>query len=173
MLTGFFLKLKAAKVPVSIKEWLTLMEAMHRGVIEPPIEAFYYLSRTTLVKDESHYDKFHRAFGEYFKGVEHLRGAGVDIPLSWLLKKAELNLSPEEKALIESLGGGEKLMEELRKRLEEQKGRHQGGSKMIGTAGTSPFGAYGYNPEGIRIGQDKSRNRSAVKVWDQPRNANK
>ena len=148
------------------------MEAMHKGVIEPSIDDFYYLARTSLVKDESHYDKFDRAFGEYFKGVEHLMGAEADIPLEWLLKQAELNLSPEEKALIESLGGWEKLMAELRKRLEEQKGRHQGGSKMIGTAGTSPFGAYGYNPEGIRIGQDKSRNRSAVKVWDQREYAN-
>ena len=172
MLTGFFLKLKTAKVPVSIKEWLTLMEAMHKGVIEPSIDEFYYLARTSLVKDESHYDKFDRAFGEYFKGIEHLMGAEADIPLEWLLKQAELNLSPEEKALIESLGGWEKLMEELRKRLAEQKGRHQGGSKMIGTAGTSPFGAYGYNPEGIRIGQDRSRNRSAVKVWDQREYAN-
>jgi len=166
MLTGFFLKLKSAKVPVSIKEWLTLMEAMQKGVIEPSIDDFYYLARTALVKDESNYDKFDRAFGEYFKGAETLLGAEVDIPLEWLRRQAELNLSPEEKALIESLGGWEKLMAELRKRLEAQKGRHQGGSKMIGTAGTSPFGAYGYNPEGIRIGQDKSRNRSAVKVWD-------
>jgi uncharacterized protein len=172
MLTGFFLKLKTAKVPVSIKEWLTLMEAMHKGVIGPSIDDFYYLARTALVKDESNYDKFDRAFGEYFKGVEHLMGSEADIPLEWLLKQAELNLSPEEKALIESLGGWDKLMAELRKRLEEQKGRHQGGSKMIGTAGTSPFGAYGYNPEGIRIGQDKSRNRSAVKVWDQREYAN-
>src|SRR5262247_2020057 len=167
MLTGFFLKLKSAKVPVSIKEWLTLMEAMQKGVIEPSIDDFYYLARAALVKDESNYDKFDRAFGEYFKGAETLLGTEVDIPLEWLRRQAELNLSPEEKALIESLGGWEKLMEELRKRLEEQKGRHQGGSKMIGTAGTSPFGAYGYNPEGIRIGQDRSRNRSAVKVWDQ------
>src|SRR5499426_420108 len=167
MLTGFFLKLKSAKLPVSIKEWLTLMEAMQKGVIEPSIDDFYYLARAALVKDESNYDKFDRAFGEYFKGAETLLGTEVDIPLEWLQRQAELNLSPEEKALIESLGGWEKLMEELRKRLEEQKGRHQGGSKMIGTAGTSPFGAYGYNPEGIRIGQDRSRNRSAVKVWDQ------
>jgi uncharacterized protein with von Willebrand factor type A (vWA) domain len=172
VLTGFLLKLKAAKIPVSIKEWLTLMEGMHKGVIEPSIESFYYLARTSLVKDESNYDKFDRAFGEYFKGVETLLGAEADIPLEWLLKQAELNLSPEEKALIESLGGWDKLMEELRKRLAEQKGRHQGGSKMIGTAGTSPFGAYGYNPEGIRIGQDRSRNRSAVKVWDQREYAN-
>ncbi len=172
MLIGFFLRLKTAKVPVSIKEWLTLMEGMHKGVIEPSIDQFYYLARTALVKDESNYDKFDRAFGEYFKGVESLMGAEADIPLEWLLKQAELNLSPEEKAMIESLGGWDKLMETLRKRLEEQKGRHQGGSKMIGTAGTSPFGAYGYNPEGVRIGQDKSRNRSAVKVWDQREYAN-
>jgi len=172
MLTSFFLKLKTAKVPVSIKEWLTLMEALHKGVIDPSIDDFYYLARTALVKDESNYDKFDRAFGEYFKGVETLMGAEADIPLEWLLKQAELNLSPEEKALIASLGGWEKLMEELRKRLTEQKGRHQGGSKWIGTAGTSPFGAYGYNPEGIRIGQDRSRNRSAVKVWDRREYAN-
>ena len=172
MLTGFFLKLKTAKVPVSIKEWLTLMEGMHKHVIEPSIEEFYYLSRTALVKDEANFDKFDRAFGEYFKGVETLLGAEADIPIEWLLKQAELNLTPEEKALIESLGGWEKLMETLRKRLAEQKGRHQGGSKMIGTAGTSPFGAYGYNPEGIRIGQERSRNRSAVKVWDQREYAN-
>ena len=167
MLTGFLLKLKAAKVPVSIKEWLVLMEGLRAGVTGPSIEEFYYLARTALVKDEANFDKFDRAFGEYFRGVETLLGAEADIPLEWLLKQAELNLSPEEKALVESLGGWEKLMETLRKRLEEQKGRHQGGSKMIGTAGTSPFGAYGYNPEGIRIGQDKSRHRSAVKVWDQ------
>jgi hypothetical protein len=167
MLTGFFIKLQHAKVPVSIKEWLTLMEGMHKHVIEPSIEEFYYLSRTALVKDEANFDKFDRAFGEYFKGVETLLGAEADIPIEWLLKQAELNLTPEEKALIESLGGWEKLMETLKKRLEEQKGRHQGGAKWIGTAGTSPFGAYGYNPEGIRIGQDRSRNRSAVKVWDQ------
>ena len=167
MLAGFFLRVKSAKLPVSIKEYLTLIEAMARKVIEPSIDEFYYLARATLVKDESNYDKFDRVFGEFFKGVESLVGAEADIPLEWLIKQAELNLSPEEKALIESLGGWEKLMETLRQRLEEQKGRHQGGSKWIGTAGTSPFGAYGYNPEGIRIGQDKSRNRSAVKVWDQ------
>jgi uncharacterized protein len=166
MLTEFFLKLKSHKLPVSIKEWLTLLEAMQKNVISPSIDEFYYLSRTTLVKDENNFDKFDRAFGEYFQGVESIAGAELDVPLEWLLKQAELNLSPEEKAMIESLGGWEKLMETLKKRLEEQKGRHQGGDKWIGTAGTSPFGAYGYNPEGIRIGQDKSRNRSAVKVWD-------
>jgi hypothetical protein len=167
MLAGFFLRMKSAKLPVSIKEYLTLIEAMSKNVIEPSIDQFYYLARAALVKDESHYDKFDRVFAEFFKGVESLVGAEVDIPLEWLMKQAELNLSPEEKALIESLGGWEKLMETLKQRLEEQKGRHQGGSKWIGTAGTSPFGAYGYNPEGIRIGQDKSRNRTAVKVWDQ------
>jgi hypothetical protein len=167
MLTGFFVKLKDHKLPVSIKEWLTLLEAMQKNVISPSIDEFYYLSRTALVKDEQNFDKFDRAFGEYFQGIESIAGAEFDVPLEWLLKQAELNLSPEEKAMIESLGGWEKLMETLKKRLEEQKGRHQGGNKWIGTAGTSPFGAYGYNPEGIRIGQDKSRNRSAVKVWDQ------
>ncbi len=166
MLSGFFLKLKDHKVPVSIKEWLTLMEAMQKGVISPSIDQFYYLSRTTLVKDEQNFDKFDRAFGEFFKGIEALAGVELDVPLEWLLKQAELNLSEEEKAMIEALGGWDKLMETLKKRLEEQKARHQGGNKWIGTAGTSPFGAYGYNPEGVRIGQEKSRNRSAVKVWD-------
>jgi len=167
MLTGFFVKLKDHKVPVSIKEWLTLLEALQKDVISPSIDEFYYLSRTALVKDESNFDKFDRAFGEYFQGVESIAGIELDVPLEWLLKQVELNLSDEEKAMIEAMGGWEKLMETLKKRLEEQKGRHQGGNKWIGTAGTSPFGAYGYNPEGIRIGQDKSRNRSAVKVWDQ------
>jgi uncharacterized protein with von Willebrand factor type A (vWA) domain len=167
MLSGFFVKLKDHKIPVSIKEWLTLLEALQKDVISPSIDQFYYLSRTALVKDENNFDKFDRAFGEYFQGVESVAGAELDVPLEWLLKQAELNLSPEEKAMIEAMGGWEKLMETLKKRLEEQKGRHQGGNKWIGTAGTSPFGAYGYNPEGIRIGQDKSRNRSAVKVWDQ------
>jgi uncharacterized protein with von Willebrand factor type A (vWA) domain len=167
MLISFFLRLKAAKLPVSIKEFLTLMEALKQGVIGPSIDEFYYLSRATLVKDEANFDKFDRVFGEYFHGIETLAGAEADIPLEWLLKQAELNLTPEEKAMIEKLGGWDKLMETLKQRLAEQKERHQGGSKWIGTAGTSPFGAYGYNPEGVRIGQDKSRNRTAVKVWDQ------
>jgi len=167
MLIDFFLKLKAAKVPVTTKEYLMLIEGMQKGVVGASIDDFYYFSRTCLVKDEANFDKFDRAFGEYFKGVEAVMGVEADIPLEWLRKQAELNLSPEEKAKIEAMGGWEKLMEEFKKRLEEQKGRHQGGSKWIGTGGTSPYGAYGYNPEGIRIGQNGSRNRSAVKVWDQ------
>jgi uncharacterized protein with von Willebrand factor type A (vWA) domain len=167
MLINFFLKLKAAKVPVTTKEYLMLIEGMQKGVVGSSIDDFYYFSRACLVKDEANFDKFDRTFGEYFKGVEAIMGVEADIPLEWLRKQAELNLSPEEKAKIEAMGGWEKLMETLKKRLEEQKGRHQGGSKWIGTGGTSPYGAYGYNPEGIRIGQEGSRNRSAVKVWDQ------
>ncbi len=166
MLIDFFLKLKSHKLPVSIKEYLTLLEAMQKGVIEPSIDQFYYLSRAALVKDEANYDKFDRAFSEFWQGVETIPGIEAQIPLEWLLKQVELTLSEEEKKQIQALGGWEKLMETLKRRLEEQKGRHQGGSKWIGTGGTSPFGAYGYNPEGVRIGQEKSRNRSAVKVWD-------
>src|SRR6266540_1501784 len=167
MLSGFFVKLKDHKIPVSIKEWLTLLEAMQKDVISPSIDEFYCLSRTALVKDEQNFDKFDRAFGEYFKGIESIAGIEFDVPLEWLLKQVELVLSEEEKRQIEALGGWHKLMEALRQRLEEQKGRHQGGNKWLGTAGTSPFGAQGYNPEGVRIGQDGSRSRSAVKVWDQ------
>ncbi|MEI6723662.1 MAG: VWA domain-containing protein [Betaproteobacteria bacterium] len=167
MLIDFFFKLKSHKLPVSIKEFLTLLEALQKGVIGSSIDDFYYLARTTMVKDESNFDKFDRAFAEYWEGIEAIPGIEAQIPLEWLLKQAELTLSEEEKKMIESLGGWEKLMETLKKRLEEQKERHQGGNKWIGTGGTSPFGAYGFNPEGIRIGQKTSRNRSAVKVWDQ------
>ena len=167
MLIDFFFKLKSHKLPVSIKEFLTLLEALQKGVIGSSVEDFYYLARTTMVKDESNFDKFDRAFSEFWDGVEAIPGIEAQIPLEWLLKQAELTLSDEEKKMIEALGGWEKLMETLKKRLEEQKERHQGGNKWIGTAGTSPFGAYGFNPEGIRIGQKGSRNRSAVKVWDQ------
>jgi uncharacterized protein with von Willebrand factor type A (vWA) domain len=171
MLIDFFYTLRSAKLPVSVKEYLTLLDALRSGVVGPGSEScsmddFYYLSRTALVKDEKHYDKFDRAFAAYFKGVEMLTDFTQDVPLEWLRKNLELELSPEEKALIEKMGWDE-LMETLRKRFEEQKERHEGGSKWIGTGGTSPFGANGYNPQGIRIGQEKSRNRSAVKVWDQ------
>jgi uncharacterized protein len=167
MLIDFFLSLKAAKLPVSVKEFLTLLEALQSGLAYASVDDFYYLARITLVKDETNFDKFDRAFSEYFKGVTRLDGLFAEIPEAWLKKLAEKNLTDEEKALIQALGGWDKLMETLTKRLEEQRGRHQGGSKWIGTAGTSPFGAYGYNPEGVRIGQDGSRNRRAVKVWDQ------
>ncbi len=167
MLIDFFLTVKQSGVPASVNEYLSLCEAMKKGVIYGSVDDFYYLSRICLVKDEAHFDKFDRAFASYFKGVETLDAAlSTLIPEEWLKKLAERVLSEEEKAQIEALGGWDKLMETLKKRLEEQKGRHQGGSKWIGTAGTSPFGAYGYNPEGIRIGQEGSRNRRAVKVWD-------
>jgi uncharacterized protein len=180
MLIDFFYTLRSAKLPVSVKEYLTLLEALKKGVVGPhaaipgddrpesgyQIDDFYYLSRTTLVKDEKHYDKFDRAFASYFKGVETVADFTRDIPLEWLRKNLELNLSPEELAKIEKMGWDE-LMETLKKRFEEQKERHEGGSKWIGTGGTSPFGAFGHNPQGIRIGQDKGRNKSAVKVWDQ------
>jgi uncharacterized protein with von Willebrand factor type A (vWA) domain len=163
---GFFLELRQAKVPVSLREYLTLLEAMRRNLAAYDIEHFYYLSRAALVKDERNLDKFDRVFAHHFKGIESIGDAGVELPEEWLRKLAEKVLTEEEKQLIESLGGWEKLMEMLQKRLAEQKGRHQGGSKWIGTAGTSPFGAYGYNPEGVRIGQDGTRNKRAVKVWD-------
>ena len=166
MLTDFFYSLRAAKLPVSVKEFLTLLEALRAGVIEPSVDQFYFLSRAALVKDEALYDRFDRAFASWFKGVERLADFTAEIPLEWLRKHLELELSPEERAKIETMGWDE-LMETLKKRFEEQKGRHEGGSKWIGTGGTSPFGAYGVNPQGIRIGQDKGRNRSAVKVWDQ------
>jgi uncharacterized protein len=168
MLTDFFFKLKEGGVPVTIKEFLTLLEALHKRVIAGSLDEFYYLARVCLVKDETHFDRYDRVFAAYFKGTGELPpDLLAQIPEEWLRRQAELLLTDEEKELIRSLGGWEKLMETLRKRLEEQRGRHQGGSKWIGTAGTSPFGAYGYNPEGVRIGQTASRNRSAVKVWDQ------
>ncbi|MFA5120269.1 VWA domain-containing protein [Zavarzinia sp.] len=167
MFINFFYELKNAKLPVTLKEYLTLLEAMKAGVASYRVDDFYYLSRATLVKDERNLDKFDKVFGTVFKGIESLAEDGTaQIPEEWLKKLAEKTLTEEEKALIESLGGFEKLMETLKKRLEEQKERHQGGNKWIGTAGTSPFGAYGYNPEGVRIGQDKSRHQRAVKVWD-------
>ena len=166
MFIDFFLKLRDADVPVSLREYLTLIEAVDAGLANYDVEDFYYLSRSCLVKDERNLDKFDQVFGHVFNGLETPEGEAVEIPEDWLRKLAEKTLSEEEKAQIEALGGWEKLMETLKKRLEEQKKRHQGGSKWIGTAGTSPFGAYGYNPEGVRIGQDDNRNFSAVKVWD-------
>ena len=171
MFIDFFLRLRAAGVPVSLREFLTLQEAMRAGLAEYGVENFYYLARAALVKDERFLDRFDEVFGQCFKGLV-AEGAGenpaapVDLPDEWLRKLAEKYLTEEEKAQIQALGGWDKLMETLRQRLEEQKGRHQGGSKWIGTAGTSPFGAYGYNPEGVRIGQHESRHRRAVKVWD-------
>jgi uncharacterized protein with von Willebrand factor type A (vWA) domain len=167
MFITFFEQLKAAGVPVTVREYLTLMQAMDADLAGRRVEDFYYLSRAALVKDERNLDKFDRVFGHVFKGIELLADAQeVHIPEEWLRKLAEKYLTPEEMKEIEALGGWEKLMETLAQRLAEQKGRHQGGNKWIGTAGTSPFGAYGYNPEGVRIGQAESRHRRAVKVWD-------
>ena len=171
MLIDFFYTLRAAKLPVSVKEFLTLLEALQADVVGPrqpdacSIDDFYYLARTALVKDEKHFDKFDRAFAAYFKGVEHIADFRKEIPAEWLRKILEKELTPEQKAAIEKMGWDE-LMETLKKRLDEQKERHEGGSKWIGTGGTSPFGHGGYNPQGIRIG-GKGGNKSAVKVWDQ------
>ena len=166
MLIDFFLHLKARKLPVSTKEFLTLLEAIQAGLAGHSMEDFYFLARSSLVKDESHFDRFDQAFGEYFKGIEAIPGLEVDLPDEWLKAMMQKHLSPEEKAKLEKLGW-DKLMEEFRNRLKEQKGRHQGGSKWVGTGGTSPFGNNGYNPEGIRVGGESAGNRTAVKVWDQ------
>lgn len=165
MLIDFFYTVKQAGVPASIKEFLTLLEAMEQQVIAPSLDEFYYLSRLTLVKDEANFDKFDRAFGSYFKGVESIFEKRPDIPLEWLLKQLQRDLTPEQKAAIEKFGY-DKLMDRLKQLLEEQKERHEGGNKWIGTGGTSPFGHGGYNPEGIRIG-GVSKQRSAVKVWEE------
>ena len=170
MFLPFFDNLRKVGVPVSLREFLSFLEGMSAGLVTYEIEGFYYLARTAMVKDERNLDRFDVAFSETFKGIEEIPNDAVlnalDLPEDWLRKMAEKHLSEEEKAQIEALGGFDKLMETLKKRLEEQKKRHQGGSKWIGTAGTSPFGAYGYNPEGIRIGQQESRHRRAIKVWD-------
>src|ERR1700716_4218168 len=160
MFVAFFHELKAAGVPVTLREYLTLMEAMEGDLASRRVEGFYYLSRAALVKDERNLDKFDRVFGHVFKGLELLSDAATaEIPAEWLKKLTEKYLTEEEKRAIEAMGGLDKLLETLRRRLQEQKGRHQGGSKWIGTAGTSPFGAYGYNPDGVRIGEDETRNR--------------
>jgi hypothetical protein len=167
MLVNFFSELRAAGLPVSLKEYLTLMQAMAAGLSGNSAEHFYYLSRAALVKDEKNLDRFDRVFGHVFKGQEFSADELLaTIPEEWLTRLTEKYLTDEEKKLIEALGGLDKILEELRKRLEKQKGRHQGGSKWVGTAGTSPFGAYGYNPAGVRIGQDGNRNNRALKVWD-------
>ncbi|MEW4982643.1 MAG: VWA domain-containing protein [Cycloclasticus sp.] len=169
MFIGFFLDLRKAGLPVSITELLSLLSALEKRLASFDIQSFYYLSRTALVKDERYYDRFDQVFAETFNGLENnhqLEDVFSEIPEEWLRKQAEKLLSEEEKQKIQSLGGWEKLMETLKKRLEEQKEEHHGGNKWIGTGGTSPFGAYGYNPEGIRIGQHESRHRRATKVWD-------
>jgi uncharacterized protein len=167
MFVAFFHELKSAGVPVTLREYLTLMEAMECDLASRRVEDFYYLSRATLIKDERNLDKFDRAFARVFEGLELMADAvAVEIPAEWLKKLTEKYLTEEEKQKVEAMGGLDKLLETLRRRLAEQQRRHQGGSKWIGTAGTSPFGAHGYNPEGVRIGQDKNRHFRAVKVWD-------
>jgi uncharacterized protein with von Willebrand factor type A (vWA) domain len=167
VLTEFFYRLRKVQIPVSLTEYLTLMAALEARVASHSVDDFYYLARATLVKDERYFDRFDQVFGDYIRGqqtaFEQILG---EVPLDWLRKQQELNLSAEEKKLIESLGGWDKLMETLKQRLEEQKKAHHGGSKWIGTGGTSPFGAHGYNPEGVRIGQESGRQGRAVKVWD-------
>ncbi len=170
MFLPFFENLREARVPVSLREFLGFLEGLKAGLATYDAESFYYLARTIMVKDERNIDKFDRAFAATFDGLGEISAQdvleAVDIPEEWLRKMAEKHLSAEEMAEIEALGGFDKLMETLQERLKEQEGRHQGGNKWIGTAGTSPFGAYGYNPEGVRIGQKESRHRKAVKVWD-------
>ena len=170
MFLPFFENLRKTGLPVSLREYLTFLEAMRANLVIYDIDGFYYLARSAMVKDERLIDRFDRAFATTFSGLEAIDPQEVleamDLPADWLEKMAEKHLTPEEKAEIEALGGFEALMETLKERLKEQDSRHQGGSKWIGTAGTSPFGAYGYNPEGVRIGQDESRHQRAVKVWD-------
>jgi uncharacterized protein with von Willebrand factor type A (vWA) domain len=167
MFIDFFLHLRKAKLPVSIKEYLMLVEAIKQHVINNTIDEFYYLSRSALVKDERNFDKFDKAFGAYFKDVQALPDIDLDVPLEWLKRQLQREFSAEEKAAIEAMGGLDKLMERLRELLEEQKERHEGGKKWIGTNGTSPFGNGGFNPEGVRVGGPSAGNRTAVKVWEQ------
>ena len=167
MLIDFFLHLRNSKLPVSIKEYLMLLEAMGSNVIGPSIDDFYFLSRSALVKDERNFDKFDKAFGAYFKGVAAIPSDLLELPLDWLKRMTQREFTAEEKAAIEAMGGLDKLMQRLKELLDEQKKRHEGGNKWIGTNGTSPFGNGGYNPEGIRIGGPSAGNRTAVKVWEQ------
>ena len=170
MFLRFFYELKRCKIPVSLREFLTFLDTLQKGLAEFDIESFYFLARTSLIKHEKNIDKFDQVFASIFSGVQDISLDDLfnskDIPNDWIKKLAEKILSEEEKERIKALGGFEELMETLKRRLEEQKKRHQGGNKWVGTAGTSPFGAYGYNPEGIRVGQDQSRHQRAVKVWD-------
>lgn len=165
MLIDFFLHLRERRLPASVTEFLALLEGLREGVCGPSIDEFYYFARTCLVKDESHYDRFDQAFGEYFHGVTSVPGLEAELPEEWLRAMMKKHLSPEDRAKLEKLGW-DKLMETLKERLKEQKERHQGGSKWIGTGGTSPFGNNGYHPEGIRIGGESAGNRTAVKVWE-------
>jgi uncharacterized protein with von Willebrand factor type A (vWA) domain len=167
MLSGFFLHLKTFKLPVSTREYLTLLEALQDRVVSLSLDDFYTLARLTLVKDEQHFDRFDLAFGSYFKGVEAIFDIRAEIPEEWLRKEFERHLSEEGRQRVQAMGGLDKLLQTLKERLALQKGRHAGGSKWVGTGGTSPFGAYGYNPEGVRVGQDGSGSRGAVKVWDE------
>jgi uncharacterized protein with von Willebrand factor type A (vWA) domain len=167
MLIDFFLHLRNSKLPVSIKELLMLLESLEKHVIGPSLDDFYFLARATMVKDERNYDKFDKAFGAYFKGLEALPGFDVELPMEWLKRQMQREFTAEEKAAIEAMGGLEKLMERIKQLLEEQKERHEGGNKWIGTNGTSPFGNGGFNPEGIRVGGPSAGNRPAVKVWEQ------
>ncbi len=170
MFLPFFEQLRAHKVPVSMREFLAFLDGMSAGLATYDVEAFYFLARVSMVKDERNIDKFDQAFSAAFSGLENITVEqvleAVDIPEEWLRKMSEKHLSDEEKAEIEAMGGFEKLMETLKERLKEQEKRHEGGNKWIGTGGTSPFGAYGYNPEGVRIGQKEGRHGKAVKVWD-------
>ncbi|MDP2737901.1 MAG: VWA domain-containing protein, partial [Pseudorhodobacter sp.] len=171
MFLAFFQTLRQVGVPVSLREYLAFLAGMAAGLVTYDVTGFYYLARTAMVKDERHLDRFDRAFATSFQGLEKVTTeqvlAALDLPRAWLEKLAELHLTEAERAEIAALGGFDALIATLRQRLAEQQGRHQGGSKWIGTAGTSPFGAYGFNPEGVRIGQDRSRQGRAVKVWDQ------
>jgi uncharacterized protein with von Willebrand factor type A (vWA) domain len=167
VLVEFFLHLKSFKLPVSTREFLTLLEALEKGVVSLSVDDFYMLSRAALVKDEQHFDRFDLAFGSYFKGIDAIFEVKGEIPAEWLEREFLRTLSDEDKRKIEALGGLDKLLETFRQRLAEQRARHAGGNKWIGTGGTSPFGAYGFNPEGIRVGQQEGGNRSAVRVWDE------
>ncbi len=167
MLTDLFYRLRKVQIPVSLTEYLTLLSALEAGIAGFSVNDFYYLARSALVKDERYFDRFDQVFGDYIRGKTTLFEEIIgEIPLEWLRQQKELNLSEEDKKLIESLGGWDKLMETLKQRLEEQKKAHHGGNKWIGTGGTSPFGAHGYNPEGVRIGQGQGKQGRAVKVWD-------